>query len=227
MTMKRRDEPVQAGAREGRVTRPIRGAKAPGRPVVTAAFAMSWDGRVMEQLAPAEPVDAELHEAEAAHKSYRPYKSYGGMRVLLSTTGRIRTGAGFFLEKASQVMVYSTDRMPGTTQRALAGMQHVRVHLRAEGWPIREVLEHLRATHGVRRVGIAGGPKLLRELAAGGLLDELCLAWRPMILGGKFAPAITGLEEGFLPRGIVLDLLKLERKDDGCRVRYRVHAAQP
>jgi hypothetical protein len=66
--------------------------------------------------------------------------------------------------------------------------------------------------------------KRFRELATGGRLDELRLTFRPCILGGKSALPITGLEEDFLPRGIVLDLLKLERTADGFLARYRVRA---
>ena len=67
-------------------------------------------------------------------------------------------------------------------------------------------------------------PELFRNLVASGLLDELWLTFRLCILGGKSAPAITGLEEDFLPRGVVLDLLKLERTADGFLARYRVRA---
>jgi len=61
-----------------------------------------------------------------------------------------------------------------------------------------------------------------RELAAGGLLDELWITFRPRIIGGKSAPPITGLTENFLPRATVLDLLKLERRGNECTARYRV-----
>jgi riboflavin biosynthesis pyrimidine reductase len=152
---------------------------------------MSWDGRVIERLAPAE-VDAMLHDGAAAHRPYRPHRPYGEVRVLLSATGH---------EAAYE-------RGPGK-------------------WTLQAILEHLRATHGVRRVGFAGGPQLFREMAAAGLLDELHLTWQPRILGGKSAPAITGLEEEFLPRGIALDLLKLKRQGDNCQATYRVHPAHP
>ena len=70
--------------------------------------------------------------------------------------------------------------------------------------------------------GVPEERELFRDLIAGGLLDELWVTFRPCILGGKSAPAITGLEEGFLQRGIVLDLLKVERTREGIVARYRV-----
>jgi hypothetical protein len=41
-------------------------------------------------------------------------------------------------------------------------------------------------------------------------------------VGGKTAPTITGLAEEFLPRGIELELLKVERRGDECLARYGI-----
>jgi riboflavin biosynthesis pyrimidine reductase len=192
------------------------------RPMVTAGFAVSWDGRVIERRSPEKRVDAVLFGSEAEEWG----ESSGVARVLVSATGRIDAGASFFRDGTAPMIVYSTARMSRATQTALAAMRHVQVHSRADGeWPLREVLEHLRAMHGMRRVALGGGPELFRKLAADGLLDELCLAWRPRIVGGKSAPPITGLEEEFLPRGIALDLLKVERGEDEFVARYGVQAS--
>jgi riboflavin biosynthesis pyrimidine reductase len=191
----------------------------PGRPVVTAAFTLSWDGRVIERRPLEKRVDAVLSDAE-------DLPAAAVARVLVTATGRLNSGAPFFQDTSSPVIVYSPDRMTRATQTALA-MLGVRVHIRDHGkWPLREVLEHLPATHGIRRLAVALGPKLFRELATDGLLDELRISWRPAIAGGRLSlPTITGLDEQFLPRGIVLDLLKLERKQDEFLARYRVHGS--
>jgi riboflavin biosynthesis pyrimidine reductase len=173
---------------------------------------------MIERRAPRKPVDAVLYGSDA--EEWRP--AGDAARVLVDGTGRIDAGAEFFRQGTAPVIVYSTGRK---AEKAMAAMPHVRLHLRAGGaWPLCEVLEHLGATHGARRVGFAGGPELFRRLIVEGLLDELWLAWRPCILGGK-APAITGRDEHFLPRGVVLDLLKLERAEDECVARYRVRTA--
>ena len=65
-------------------------------------------------------------------------------------------------------------------------------------------------------------PELVRKLAARGLLEELRITFRPCIVGGECAPAITGLKKEFLPKGIVFELLKLERAGDECVATYRV-----
>jgi riboflavin biosynthesis pyrimidine reductase len=61
-----------------------------------------------------------------------------------------------------------------------------------------------------------------RELLAAGGIDELRIAWQPRLTGGKAHPPVTGFDPAFLPRGIALELLKLQRKGDGCVAQYRV-----
>lgn len=191
------------------------------RQMVTAAFAVSWDGRVLERRFPKGPVDAVLFENEAEDRS----AGGSAARVLVSATGHIRVRANLFRAGLFPVIVYSVFRMPQGIRAALAAMPHVRLHLRPHGeWPLREVLEHLRSKYKLRRVAFAGTPEMFRELAAAGMLDELCLVWRPCILGGKSAPPVTGLDEDFLPKGIVLDLLKMERTGAECIAKYRTRA---
>jgi len=60
-----------------------------------------------------------------------------------------------------------------------------------------------------------------RRLSAG-LIEELHLTWRPCLTGAQAHPPITGFDPKFLPHGIVLDLLKLQRKPDGYLAAYRV-----
>jgi riboflavin biosynthesis pyrimidine reductase len=55
-----------------------------------------------------------------------------------------------------------------------------------------------------------------------GAIDELRITWRPRIVGGKTAPSITGLARDFLPRGITLDLVKIERHGPECLAIYRL-----
>jgi riboflavin biosynthesis pyrimidine reductase len=40
------------------------------------------------------------------------------------------------------------------------------------------------AARGLRRVLVEGGPSLLGRVAAAGCLDELCLTWSPLLVGG-------------------------------------------
>ena len=65
-------------------------------------------------------------------------------------------------------------------------------------------------------------PKNFRELLTGGELDEVHIAWRPCIAGGNRLEPITGLDPEFLPQGVALDLIKIERRKDEFLARYRV-----
>jgi riboflavin biosynthesis pyrimidine reductase len=190
----------------------------PARPSVTASFTVSWDGRMIDRRPPGKRVDAVLFGSEVEEWS----GAGEAARVLVHAGGRMDAEAGFFEAGGERVIVYSPGGLARATQAKLVAMSHVRLHLRADGaWPLCEVLAHLGAMHGVRRVAFAGGPEIFRRLLNEGLLDELCLGWRPRIVGGK-VPSITGRDRDFLPRGVVLDLLKLERGDDECVGHYRV-----
>ena len=135
-------------------------------------------------------------------------------RVLVNPA--VCPGAGDVFFRSGPSIVY------GTKQTAPPAGKTLAVYVRKEAWPLREVLGHLAATHGVRRVACGEDGNLFRALAADGLLDELTLAWCPRMTGCKSAEPITGKDEAFLPRGIRLDLAGLEHRDDECVARYRV-----
>jgi riboflavin biosynthesis pyrimidine reductase len=194
------------------------------RPLVTAAFTLSWDGRIIGHRPPARAVDATLHESE----SDEPNTAGAAARVLIHARARLNPGGVLFQAGSQTVIVYASARLPQATRKALESIPQVRLHMRPQGpWPLREALEHLRATHGLQRLAFAGGPELFRHLITEDLLDQLSLAWRPTIAGAK-TPTITGPDKHFLPRGITLDLLKLKRTPNECVAQYRVQApAQP
>jgi riboflavin biosynthesis pyrimidine reductase len=60
------------------------------RPVVTAAFAASWDGRLLEVMAPAGPVDAQLSDTVAANRKSLPSPSVGSVLKSLRAGGARR-----------------------------------------------------------------------------------------------------------------------------------------
>ena len=145
-----------------------------------------------------------------------------GTRVLVHGTGRLNA-SGILFQRRSPVIVYSPASIPRKTLAALEGMSHVKVHLHPQGsWPLGEMLRHLRATYAMRRVAFGGSLGLFRALAAEDLLDEVTITWRPRIVGGLSTPTMTGLGRDFLPRGIELFLLKLEKAGDECLATYRV-----
>jgi hypothetical protein len=187
------------------------------RAMVTAAYSLSLDGRVLERRMPEADIDAVLCGSD------KEECNGAAARVLVSGTGDLDAAARFFDEARGPVIVYSTDRMPGSVRAALEKKGNVQVQIRDAGeWPMCEVLADLRATHGKRRVAFAGGPELFRGLVASGLVDELCVIFKPVIVGGKDAPTMTGLEQDYLPHGVALELVGIEQRGDECLARYRV-----
>jgi riboflavin biosynthesis pyrimidine reductase len=71
---------------------------------------------------------------------------------------------------------------------------------------------HLR---GLTKIHCEGGPAVLAQVAAAGLLDELCLTLSPQLIGGT-APRIM---EG-LPVGAALKLAAVRQEDDHLFLRY-------
>jgi riboflavin-specific deaminase-like protein len=70
----------------------------------------------------------------------------------------------------------------------------------------------LLADQGLQRLQCEGGPALLGDIAAAGLLDELCLSTVPTIVGGKGARIVTGAAAD---PAVGLALTSLVRADDG------------
>lgn len=66
------------------------------------------------------------------------------------------------------------------------------------------------ADRGFRRILCEGGPSLLRLVAGGGLLDELCLTTSPELLGG---PALRIIDGPSLPAPMRLELATLLEED--------------
>lgn len=77
------------------------------------------------------------------------------------------------------------------------------------------------AARGLRHVLCEGGPRLLGDLAAAGLLDELCATLSPHLAG-----AGPGLLAAPLPRPVALRLLHLLEHDGSLLLRWRVGADQ-
>ncbi len=73
------------------------------------------------------------------------------------------------------------------------------------------------AERGLGRVLCEGGPSLLGDLAAAGLLDELCMTLSPLLAGSG-----PGLLATALPRPLPLHLLHVLEEDGSLLLRYRL-----
>ncbi len=83
------------------------------------------------------------------------------------------------------------------------------------------VLRHLRKHHGVELLVTEGGPTLLRELVAKGLLDDLILTVAPLLIGGDGPSLLAG---DMLSEPVALRPVSVHRAGDHLFVHYQVLA---
>lgn len=97
------------------------------------------------------------------------------------------------LDAARPPFVVTTADAPAVDAlRARVGEDHVLAHGSGGEVDLAAALEAL-AARGLGRVLAEGGPGLLGQLVAQGLVDELCLTWSPVLVGGP-APRILRSE---------------------------------
>ena len=138
-------------------------------------------------------------------------------------SGRLDLDPGVALFTAAppdaRTIVITCERAPHEQQAAVAECADV-VVAGAEQVDLKAALEALRA-RGYRRVLTEGGPHLLGQLAAAGLLDELCLTISPL-LAGPGPGRIVGGET--IPGGLPLTLGHLLADEGFLLGRYTVAA---
>lgn len=155
--------------------------------------------------------------AERVRRGQAPYPA----RVLLTNSGRIKSGLRVFAKDFSPIIIFSTTRMPARVRAALAPKADLWLH-EGEAVNLPAMLATLRAEYGVRRLVCEGGAQVLRSLLAADLVDEIHITLCPRIFGGVKAPTLTGIAGDFLPRSISLRLAEHEVIGDECFLRYRV-----
>lgn len=107
--------------------------------------------------------------------------------AIVTRSGDVPWEVGLFAESDSRVIVYSD--APVVVPDAAAAA----VEPRAPAAPA-AVLRDLRAAEGCELVLCEGGPRLLRALAADGLLDDLVLTVAPLLVAGDAPHALAGAE---------------------------------
>src|SRR6266566_4329178 len=221
------------------------------RPFVTATFAMTADGKVTTRNFPPVDFtsredklhlfrqralgDAVLIEqtslkrdnvrlglpAELQETRTKRKQTPAPLRVIVSNKGRIDDRLKIFQSDISQIIIFSTKRMPRKNQEVLN--KRATLHL-TEGKQVDLVgmLETLRGKYKVRRVACEGGPTLFRSLLEHGLVDQLNLTIAPYMFGGARAPTLTGLSKEFLPASVHCSLIDMRVVGDECFLAYRI-----
>jgi riboflavin biosynthesis pyrimidine reductase len=150
------------------------------------------------------------------------------LNVIISGTGRLDLTRAVFHTPEIAVLVLTTE----AGRRGLAGAgvgalstTAVRV-LPAEGGKLLpwEILRILHGEFGARLILHEGGPMLLGQFLADGLVDELCLTLAPQIAGrmeARFRPALIMNTEFGPDTAPWLNLLSVKRGGDHLYLRYR------
>ncbi|HEV2046677.1 MAG TPA: RibD family protein [Chthoniobacterales bacterium] len=143
------------------------------------------------------------------------------LRVIVSNEGKIDNRLKIFQSDISQIIIFSTTRMPKKIQTSLR--QKATLHLsKAKHVDLAGMLRTLRAEYKVRTVACEGGPTLFRALLERGLVDQLNLTIAPYLFGGAGAPTLTGLSKEFLPASVHCSLTDMRVIGDECFLTYRI-----
>ncbi|HTC13708.1 MAG TPA: RibD family protein [Chthoniobacterales bacterium] len=141
------------------------------------------------------------------------------IRVIISNSGDLSADLNIFNHRFSPIVIYSTTRMPLSTQTELRAKAEL--HLSTlDHLSLKEVLNDLYETHQVRTLVCEGGPQLAKTLAELNVIDELFLTVAPLIAGGAGAPGILGAPATFLPSSRIYRLKSMKVEAAECYLHY-------
>ncbi len=138
------------------------------------------------------------------------------LMVLISRSGKLPWDAPLFAADVQPVVVFSTPGRVKPPKGIAAPVELVEL----EDLSIATALTALRRDHGVRALLCEGGPRLLRAMVAGGLVDELCLTLDPLLAGGDAMRRILAGDE--LADPVRARLHSVLRHEDELLLRYRL-----
>jgi 2,5-diamino-6-(ribosylamino)-4(3H)-pyrimidinone 5'-phosphate reductase len=143
------------------------------------------------------------------------------LRVIVSNSGEIDPHWKVFRTVGSQVIAFSTQRMPRNLRVPIAQLADLWIFNSAKV-DLAAMLRILRSHYRVRTVVCEGGPTLFRALLEIGAVDELRLTWTPLIFGGARAPTLTGIPGTFLPQTTRCRLKEMQINGSECFLTYRL-----
>lgn len=145
------------------------------------------------------------------------------LRVIFSNRGTLDPRLKVFRTPGAPIVIFTTAAMPASRRRSLERVADVRAEKRARSVNLTKALAVLAEEYGVRDAVCEGGPTLLRDLLAQGLVGRLHVTFAPCLFGGREAPTLLGpSDRGCLPRSIPLRLENLEVVAGEAFASYRV-----
>ncbi|MFD1633682.1 2,5-diamino-6-(ribosylamino)-4(3H)-pyrimidinone 5'-phosphate reductase [Haloplanus ruber] len=148
-------------------------------------------------------------------------RSANPARVVADSRARTPTDATVLDDDAATYLLVSeaapTDRLDALRE---AGTDVTVITAGAERVDLATAFARLEAM-GVDRLLAEGGGELIFSLFDAGLVDELSVFVGSIVIGGRDAPTLAD-GEGFVEAVPALDLVDVERVDDGVVLQYRV-----
>ncbi|QLG27220.1 2,5-diamino-6-(ribosylamino)-4(3H)-pyrimidinone 5'-phosphate reductase [Halorarum halophilum] len=140
-------------------------------------------------------------------------------RVVADSRARTPTDARILDDEATTYVLVS-EAAPEDDVAALESAGAAVVIAGAERVDLAEAFDALES-EGVERLMVEGGGELIFSLFAADLVDELTLYVGSMVIGGREAPTLAD-GDGFVDEFPDLDLVDVERVDDGVLLSYEV-----
>ncbi|GAA2141065.1 pyrimidine reductase family protein [Kitasatospora kazusensis] len=171
---------------------------------------------VLRALADVVLVGAETVRAEG----YRPARARAGFAAARAAAGQapapaiaivsraldLDLTAPLFTEPLVRTVVVTTEDSPAEARRAVAGVADLVVA--GEGSVDLPAALAALAERGWTRQLTEGGPRLLGQLTAAGLLDELCLSLAPLLTGGDAPRILHGVQMADVQRMRLVSLIE-------------------
>jgi riboflavin-specific deaminase-like protein len=141
------------------------------------------------------------------------------IRVVISNSGDLSVNLNIFNHRFSPIVIYSTTRMPATSQTELRAKAELHLSTN-DRLSLPEVLNDLYETRRVRTLVCEGGPRLAKALAVLDVVDELFLTIAPILAGGSGAPGILGTPGTFLTSSRSYRLKSMKVEAGECYLHY-------
>lgn len=145
---------------------------------------------------------------ELSHRRHEAGQAERPRIAVITRGGELNLAGRLFTEPGTRPIVLAPGTLPADRRAALEPVAEL-VLLGTHAVPLVDAVAAL-AERGLTRIVCEGGPRLLAELAAADLLDELCLTVTPLLAGGSFADQhapriLSGTVLADAPRGMRLD----------------------